>query len=357
MEECQKDAIQEIIYVQLIGLRQLHEALEKDEFAMPESVVHARRRLARYFLNNGRKPLIGLNEWVAAMLQPVKTWLPEAEDFIDLEAPLWENNGWSRDSEYFLQAYGRPEDYQELTVLKVLEYCRKNNDQEGYVLFRSFLSDPEWAVVSEEELNQMAASFSDEFLKQQIRACYEPFAEWEQARKCPYCGWSLLKKSGLWHCGHANVCFDLEGSNKWSLQTAEPFPFGKDTRVYRLRPGIHRYTLIPGIPEKRIAENLSKIHRVERYPEQDRFDLAVYLDNRNIYLDVKCFRSPVHLATYIERLGPERLEEFRTHAWFVIPREYARKGYINRVRNRIELQVNVCEEDQLYQLLKEGVVS
>lgn len=96
---------------------------------------------------------------------------------------------------------------------------------------------------------------------------------------------------------------------------------------------------------------MSKIHRVERYPEQDRFDLAVYLDNRNIYLDVKCFRSPVHLVTYIERLGPERLEEFRTHAWFVIPREYARKGYINRVRNRIELQVNVCEEDQLYQLL------
>ena len=111
-----------------------------------------------YFLNNGRKPLIGLNEWVAAMLQPVKTWLPEAEDFIDLEAPLWENNGWSRDSEYFLQAYGRPEDYQELTVLKVLEYCRKNNDQEGYVLFRSFLSDPKRAVVSEER-NQMAACF------------------------------------------------------------------------------------------------------------------------------------------------------------------------------------------------------
>lgn len=358
MEEYKKDFIHETIYVQLIALKKLQKALQGDEFTMPETVIHARRRLARLFLISGRKPLVGLNDWAAAMLRPMKEWLPESSFLIDPEAPLWEEDGWSRDAEDFMRAYGKPEDYQEQTVAKVVEYCRQYQDQQGYVRFRSFLSDPDWAVVSEEQLNQMAASFSDEFLKQQIRACYEPYTEWNHGRKCPNCGWSLTMKSGSWRCGRTNVCHKLEEAFEWSLQTAEPFSFKKGTHVYRLRPGIHRYILVPGIPEKRIADHLAKTHHIERYPEQDRFDLCIHQDEQKIYLDVKCFRRPTHLATYIERLGEGRLEPFRNDAYFVVPDEYVyvKSGYIDQVNNRIEhLGVTVYQEKELYQLWKKGV--
>ncbi|MFD1425902.1 restriction endonuclease-related protein [Kroppenstedtia sanguinis] len=357
MEEFKKDIVQETIYIQLMALKKLQKALQADEFTMPETVIHARRRLARLFLSSGKKPLVGLNDWAITMLQPVKEWLPEAEFLLDPDAPLWEEDGWSRDAEDFMQAYGKPEDYQEQTVAKVVEYCRQYQDQQGYVLFRSFLSDPDRAVVSEEQLNQMAASFSDEFLKQQIRACYEPFTEWNRGRKCPNCGWSLTMKSGAWRCGRANVCGKLEEVFKWSLQTAELFPFKKRTHIYRLRPGIHRYTLVPGIPEKRIADHLAKTHQIERYPDQDHFDISIQQDNQKIYLDVKCFRRPTHLATYIEQLGEERLEPFRNVAYFVVPDEYVyvQNRYIDQVNNRIEhLGVTVYQEKELYQLLKKG---
>lgn len=361
METSQQDHLQELIYTQLLALQKFQVALQKDEFTMPAEVVHARRQLAHHSLMMERKPFVGLNEWAAAMLQPAEKWLPEAEVLFDPAAPLWENDGWSREAEEFMQAFGNPEEYQEQTVAKVVTYCREFQQQEGdlyqeaYVRFRSFLSDPERAVVSEEELNKMAKAFSDEFLKRQLRACYEPFPDWKEARKCPYCGWSLHHHKGMWRCGRTNVCFQLEEKFSWSLQTASPFNFAEGTHVYRLRPGIQRYTLIPGIPEHRIAAKLAATYPVELYPEVDRFDIGIRLADQVHYVDVKCFRRSTHLATYIEQLSDEGLETFRTHACFVIPDEYAREGYIQHIQSRIKkLGVKVYRERDFYRCLRRG---
>ncbi len=361
MEIYEQDHLQELIYTQLLALKKFQIALQKDEFIMPDEVMHAQRQLARHALMMEREPLVGTSVWAAAMLQPVEKWLPEAEALFDPAAPLWENNGWSREAEEFMQAFGNPEEYQEQTVAKVVTYCREFQElegdrfQEAYVRFRSFLSDPNRAVISEDELNKMAKSFSDEFLKQQLRACYEPFPDWKEARKCPYCGWSLHHQNGLWRCGQTNICFQLEKRFSWSLQAASPFDFSDDTHVYRLRPGIQRYTLIPGIPEHRIAATLASTYPVELYPKVDRFDIGIHLANQVYYVDVKCFRRSTHLATYIEQLEEEELETFRTDACFVIPDEYTYEGYIQHLQSRIKgLGVKVYRERDFYRHLKRG---
>lgn len=350
--------LHELIYIQIKALFQFDSYLKSRDRVMPELVTIARKRLARYLLQNGKSPALGINEWLKLLMEPIENWLDD-NDLFDPGSPLWEEGGLSREAEWFLQSYGFPEDFQESPVLKVLEYCREEDEQEGYVLFRSLLTDPRFAVVDQKTLTEAAGKIMDSFIRQQYLSCYECFDEWYIHRRCPCCGWSLSIHNGRWRCGRSNTCAELEGyyRSKWSLQSAEKFDFSDGDQVYRLLPGIHRFILVPGIPETRIYKCLSQKYEVELYPEKDEFDIRVFLENGTLDLDVKCFRRPRHLVEYINKLSKSKREPFQNgQAKFVVPDEYAYAGYLEQVNSQTEkYRIQVVSEKQLLRMLEEEV--
>ncbi|MBA4496313.1 hypothetical protein ACFO25_16795 [Paenactinomyces guangxiensis] len=347
--------LQELIYIQIRALIQFNYYLRSSNAVIPDIVTVARRRLTKHLLQIGKYPALGVNEWLRYLVEPSEHWLGN-NDIFDPLSPLWEEGGLSREAEWFLEAYGLPEDFQERPVLKVLTYCREEDEQHGYVLFRSLLTNSHLAVINQKTLTEAAGKIVDSFIRHQYLSCYEPFDEWYIHKKCPCCGWSLSIHNGQWRCGRSNTCSELEGYylSKWSLQLAENFNFSSEDQVYRLLPGIHRFILVPGIPESRIYQRLSQRYEVELYPEKDEFDIRVYLKSGTLDLDVKCFKRPRHLVEYINKLSNSKREPFQTNrAKFVVPNEYAFDGYLEQVNSQTKkYQIQAVSENQLLRMLE-----
>ncbi|WP_028776104.1 hypothetical protein [Shimazuella kribbensis] len=348
--------LHELIYIQVRALIQFNAYLNSDKLVMPDIVTVARKRLTKYLIQKGKYPALGINEWLRYLIEPSEQWLSE-NDIFDPVSPLWEEGGLSREAEWFLEAYGLPEDFQERPVLKVLSYCREEDEQHGYVLFRSLLTNPDLAVINQKTLTETAGKIVDSFIRKQYLSCYEPFDEWYMYKKCPYCGWSLKKYNGQWRCGRSNVCNEMEGYylSKWSLQSPDEFDFSSEDQVYRLLSGIHRFILVPGLPENRIYQRLSEKYKVELYPNKDEFDIRIFLENGNLDLDVKCFRQPRHLVGYINHLSDLKREPFQTdEAKFVVPNEYGYASYLKQVNTQIsKFRIQVVSENQLFRELGE----
>jgi hypothetical protein len=84
----------------------------------------------------------------------------------------------------------------------------------------------------------------------------------------------------------------------------EPVPLAADTA--RLRRGVWRYTLLPGLIEVALAERLRRIENttVELWPERDKYDLRVATDGHMWMVDVKDWSSAPALARHLSRIEP-----------------------------------------------------
>ena len=247
------------------------------------------------------------------------------------------------EAEDFLEDLQSPDEYEQSVMKQILIYCRNLTLESKYREIRTFLSNPNHAVMPFYKIYEFKSKLNDVNLAQLFHACFEEIDNVDQYRRCPNCGWTLVWKNGHWRCNKESVCHSLKDFND-----LEYFP-NTDQKLFRLTPGIQKYILLPGMSEIRIAEKLRrKVLMVTLYPNINQYDISVEANDKSIFMDVKDYRSPFQIAQYINR----NLNNLEDEVWYVIP-DYRVKnspGYIETVKTLLQNNgnplLNVVSEKQ-----------
>lgn len=175
---------------------------------------------------------------------------------------------------------------------------------------------------------------------------------------CPVCG-KLLDNDILKEFRCTDMCMYYR--DKESLLPKKFNVDNSGSKYKKLKRGIYTYTLLPGISELRIYNQLAGRYGYDKvllYPEIDKFDISVIFDTGVIYIDVKDFASPHDLVeTLIKNQSFIKMESVsdNDYVYLVIPehRQNTYKGgnYRNIVKKRIlQLTNKVCvvSEDELH---------
>ncbi len=284
-------------------------------------------------------PIIPVGELPTLFETPILEWLPGIdEDFslLDEGAPTpachdLHSSGGSG-------VIGRLE---QSAMPKIMDSVRLTSDpQSVYVETRRFLI--EHAIARSRDAFELAIR-----LKVPFADLYQPVAEKAQMQRrgsgpvcfpCPRCSWPMAinRKAKSVSCSRSTSCWNagsrfrlVDGSTE--LQEAgglaAPTPVSSDGMV-ALREGLWRYTVLPGIEELQLLDELLKIESVQArlWPDLDAYDLHVSRDQLQWRVDVKDHATPHRIAT--QCLKKQAVEPM----FLVVPdARVSQVTYLNRV--------------------------
>lgn len=295
-------------------------------------------------------PPLDIPELIIKLHRPAEEWgIEGVEQHFPLEASLLNKKvGLTFETDDFIEQLQDPKEYEQSKMKELLLYCRDNNFQDEYVKIRRFLSERDHVVISVQDLYMFVGSFQDQQLRDYIRSFYEEVDDLEKYKVCPYCGWTLEKKMDSWVCNRGSTCH---------LQTEysmfQKFP-KSNLQFLRMTKGIHRYTLLPGMAENKIASKLAgREYTIEMYPDVDDFDILVEKDGKSLALDVKDHYHPFYFASSInDELKYKKIDK---DLWFVVPQARLEifPAYIEQAKQKLPPTVNVISESKLYQRVGE----
>ncbi|MFC0215223.1 hypothetical protein ACFFK0_22790 [Paenibacillus chartarius] len=346
--------IQDMLYFLIVGLQKW----QKNYSQIPEELHKGMLMFVHESAHSGSEIPVDLHRLLQTLHRPSNEWgIQRLAEFYPAEAALLEEFiGITPDAEDFLNTYISPLEAEQKHMFAILQYCRdeSRNLQEEYIQIRTFLSRPQNAVLSSFQLAQFAESFRDRELGNLVRQCYEEVTtQIVNYRKCPNCGWTLEYIYDQWRCNKENICHLLANFEK-----VDYFNF-ENERIFRLLPGVQRYVLLPGISEMKIADTLvRKGYQVELYPNVDEYDLAVSLNDKKVFLDVKDFKDPGTLANFFNQKPESYLEKYGEQVYVVIPayRNDLYNSYGKRVsmllKDDAKKFIKIIMENELEQMLK-----
>lgn len=270
-----------------------------------------------------RKP----HELLALVAQPLSSWLPSDSDdmLIDAGAPS--------SYCYDLDAEAGPDPAAELAQARVGEsrasFALRQEGEREYRAFRKFLTTHGHArrIDAIRAISPSGLGLGElyEEVPSDCRADRDGVAAFFP---CPCCTWPMRVERVLVECasprcraeGARYRLLDEKGALTplGARSAVQPVPL--DDRV-RLRRGVWRYTLLPGLTELSIAGRLECLEGVEvaLWPQRDRYDLHVRCQDGEWRVDVKDWSDPVALARRL--LARPAGEEF----WIVVPDERQRQ--------------------------------
>ncbi|CAM4498977.1 hypothetical protein FHS16_005559 [Paenibacillus endophyticus] len=277
---------------------------------------------------------------VRLLQRPLIEWavpMPAAIPFPS-DAPLYIRNiGITSEAMDFLNDYHSPYESHQREVYQILQYCRNAEPQleDIYRKIRTFLSNSNFSIITGARLHQFARSFHHPILAEHIFACFEDISNRiSHFRRCSRCGWTLVWNGSKWQCGQEGLCGKITAQ-----EDPQPLEYGGES-VFRLKEGVHRYTLTPGLAETGLERRLTnKGYEVEMYPDVDRYDLAIRVKDRTYHIDVKDYKNPYSLAMYFNQLDSSSLDKYREgHVYIVIPayRNKLTRQYIKQMRIWLE---------------------
>lgn len=249
---------------------------------------------------------ISVNELLDALSRPVATWLPEgpADPLLEGDAPtpLCEDLADEAGSEPGAEIEQR-------VMLRVMAHLGGFPDgAEKYAAFRRFLVDHGWA--SEAEAVDVAIEIGlrpFELYERVSPECTLAMRGEDHFYPCPRCAWPMRRSRDSVMC-RAETC-RREGARFMLTDTGELNPLGHLTAPNalsssgrcRLRFGLWRYTLLPGLLERDLAQRLEAIPdtAVTLWPELDAYDLDVRRGPRRWRVDVKDHASARSLARHL----------------------------------------------------------
>lgn len=328
---------------------------------IPDELYEGMMRFIALSASPHTKPPVDIHQLIRLLHKPSNEWgIPNIQNYYPENAPLLEEFiGLTAEADEFLNMYISPQDAEQQCMFNILKFCRQKGTelQQDYVKIRTFLSNSRNAVLTFYDLSTFAAEFRHAELTELIHQCYEDVTEsLVNYRICPHCGWTMEYKKDQWRCNKEDICHWLA-----DMENLKTFDFGSN-RVKRLRPGIQRYVLLPGISEIRIAERLLRRgYEVELYPNLDEYDLSVRKNDRLIYLDVKDFRDPSTLANFFNSQSASYLEKYHEKCYIVVPkyRNDRYPMYVDRSMNRLiepaKDFIRMITEKELNVMLKEAL--
>lgn len=324
-----------ILYLLITGIQKW----ESKKSVLPHELKRGHMELAKALLEANRSVPANLPSLIQWLQTPVQEWGLKESLEVPFASPILSRYGIiTPDAADFIQIYDNPTEAQSREVFEVLQYCRQANPQldESYRQIRTFLIEN--AVVAADVLYPFVARFPKE-LSNHIFVCYDEFtSKIEHYRRCPRCGWTLSYKNGEWQCGAYDLCGQVQA------KSYKPEEWPMNNRLFRLKEGVHRYTLLPGLAELNLKGKL-EAHgfNVELYPDVDRYDLWVHKDGRTIaMIDVKDFSHPLNLAYFFNQLSDDQLAKYTSveNVLVVIP-DYRRQHH-----NSFAYQVNQALSDR-----------
>ncbi|MFG0861563.1 hypothetical protein [Pseudomonas sp. CJQ_13] len=122
---------------------------------------------------------------------------------------------------------------------------------------------------------------------------------------CPCCGWPLpIHRADIWcgslWCEHQVGLFQWHQRQLISVRTSKPVAGSSAKNLYRLNRGVWKFTLIPGLLERRLWLTLAKLGlNPELWPNVDQYDLQVTVGSQTFLLDAKSWRYPELLARHL----------------------------------------------------------
>lgn len=317
MEKVQ--AVRDCLLNVISGLEQWGNELREP----PALLRQGHMQFVRLLMLEGKEAPIDLPSLIQLLQKPAEVWGISVAGIYPQEAPLLiPDLGLSPDAREFKFMYDSPEEAQTQEIVEILRYCRGTMPmlEEKYRKLRAFLIiNP---VISAYRLMEFGLKLKDTELMKWLSRCYEEITDdLERYRICPRCGWTLEFRNNHWQCGTEDLCGKIASRGelkRW--ETPEP--------MHRLRYGIYRYTMLPGLAELAAKDWLTKKgYKVTLFPQVDRFDLAVELDTHILYLDMKDFKHPLHLANFFNKMQPHQLEKYRDPLVYIVIPKYRTKIY------------------------------
>ena len=324
---------------------------EEQKGSLPEEVHDGLKLMVSECARNQMYPPTDINQLMKILTLPSKEWgISGLESIFPPEASLLNNEfGVTLEAEDFLEEIESPEEYEQSIMKQILLYCRTNNLEDSYRLIRIFLSNKSHSVIPFYKLYDFYGKISNSDLINLVSSCYEEVVNIEHYRKCPNCGWTLEWKKGNWRCNKENTCQAL--SDFRSIEHYDE----TDEKLLRMKSGIQKYILLPGMSELRIADKLSKKgYKVTMYPNIDEYDIKVETIDYVAMLDVKDYYNPYQLALYINN---KTTTELNDNVWYIIPDyraklfpEYQKrvKDYLHDDRKHL---VKIFSESEVYKVL------
>ncbi|ACL18710.1 conserved hypothetical protein [Desulfitobacterium hafniense DCB-2] len=332
----------------------------RDWKRIPKEMYLGHLQFSQVALNEGIIPPGNLYDLLAMLQKPCQEWgIPAFEASFDLDASILKKyGGLSYEAEEFLEEHVSVEESEARVMLEILSHCREkvkeaNNYQELYSKIREFISSPEHAVLPSGEVYDFAHSLQDKKLSDLFFSLYEPSPlPYEEYYYCPYCGWTLTTQRGKNRCTNRSCHLNGEFRNPVKMPNAS-----RDV-LWRLTPGIQRYVLVPGIAELKLYKRLeTKKYDVQLYPEIDRYDIRVKLENSIVDIDVKEYYSIRSLADHINA----NWQKYHENSYIVIPGHVLREKpyFIERVANYLSPEayrhINIIPESKVLSVLERGV--
>ena len=314
----------------------------------PDSLYHGLNRLFWLLWQQGEAVPGDIRQIRKFLEQPVSQWPLAGLDSEDDDDFLLDQDGPTEYArEISVQAGDARSELVQEILLNVQRVCRQLANPDAYREFRQFLIEN--PVAKFKVLLNTAwklASVSHE-LERLLLDAYEPLpdaAVWDGGiHRCGYCGSAMLAHPRQRpRCG-ASTCEAALAVKRSQVTSTAYEPVSSNAREWvRVKSGIQRSTVAPGIAELRLADRLTRLGlSVELWPEFDQYDLLVTFPNGSIWaVDVKDFRYPLALVA--------KLELFHAYptwhrAWYVVPdhRCRARRRYLHTARSAWVGQDNV----------------
>ncbi|UOY92510.1 hypothetical protein MUG87_19195 [Ectobacillus sp. JY-23] len=344
--------LKEMLYLIARGIQDW----KKNWMHVPDSFYKGHSLFIKHcFLSNNRHPN-NLYDFIHLLHRPSAEWgIPAlAEVFPNDASFLSEGFGFSIEADDFLEEYENPQEFDQSVMKEILLYCREQGLDEEYRKARSFLSQPENAVLTYYNLVKKLNVFENLKVKEHVFSCYEILANsLGNYRQCPHCGWTLSLIKGQWKCNKEYLCEYFQ-----SNANLKEFSFMESEKVYRLRAGIQRYVLLTGIFEENLYQRLRQYDAI-LYPDIDQFDIQVQAGEKAINIDMKDYKSPKTLANVFNNKSNHDLEKYSYDVYIVIPdyRKQLNSRYVEQFYAHLQQvkhkYIKLMTERQLLRKLKE----
>lgn len=244
---------------------------------------------------------------------------------------------------YWYENSTQNDDVDQNLVREFLLECRKEYKQTGngriakmYSEVRKFINASNYCLSANSIMSLVGkyCNVSDSIVK--IREWYENANLLSKDNYvCPVYG-KLLDNDILKQFRCTDMCMYYR--DKESLS-----PIDSEFKYKKLKRGIYTYTLLPGVSELKIYDQLSELYgndKVLLYPEIDKFDISVTFDTGTIYVDVKDFASPYDLVETLTKnqsfIKMESVSD-EDYIYLVIPEHRNRK-----LGNGLSVYITAC---------------
>lgn len=316
-----------------------------DEIGAPLAPKNETDAIINYF----SKPL---NEWPSVKnpnFHPLLVFAREEEVLVHTydHSSAFYSSEWSQELASICRTYN--DEAMQQSVYQLL--VRVSSEQ--YTFLRQFIIEHpllDIAVKSKFRQKGKMLKLEESFLMEFIEMAYEELPINVYGR-CDFCGWTVIQGSTRKRCSDHRCENETDGFKKISNIDRQP-------EHLRLKLGVMKYMCLPGKDELALISYCEKLNlKSTLWPDKDRYDIKIELEDVTLAIDVKSYFSPYSLKYHIEQKGVFHSLKNDEIPILVIPNERIRKqGYIEIVKQGLAptAKIQCLKMRDLERMLKNG---